>query len=267
MLVSVALPVPLFHTFTYEVPPELADRARPGMRVVVPFRNRRAMGVVVETNVEPGKVPAKPVESFPDDRPVMSAEMLSLCAWIAEYYVAPIGVVIRSALPAPLASHDTPKPSRRTRRVVAIRDDLPSLLEREKTFTRAPQQRALFELIESIGGPVPVEHLTERHKFSPAVLRTLVKRELVTLAAETVSRDPFARRPAPAARGHEPSPAQREALATLGAGDTKGGDVFLLHGITGSGKTLVYLELLKRLVLHEGKTAIVLVPEIALTPQ
>ena len=79
--------------------------------------------------------------------------MLSLCVWIAEYYVAPLGVVIRSALPASLASPAAPEPSRRTRRVVAIRDDLPSLLEREKTFARKPQQRALFELIESIGGP------------------------------------------------------------------------------------------------------------------
>ena len=265
MLVSVALPVPLFTTFTYEVPPALIARARPGMRVVVPFRNRHAMGVIVATEAPPPKVAAKLAESIPDVEPVMSAEMLALCSWIAEYYVAPIGVVIRSALPAVLSSHAAPEPARRTRRVVAIRDEMPSLIERDKTFARAPQQRALFELIESIGGRVPVEHLTEQHKFSAAVLRTLVKRDLVSLSAETVSRDPFARRPAPAATGHAPSSAQRAALDALGA--SKPGDVFLLHGITGSGKTLVYLELLKRLVLQHGKTAIVLVPEIALTPQ
>ena len=265
MLVSVALPVPLFTTFTYDVPAALADRARPGMRVVVPFRNRRAMGVIVETNVSAGKVAAKYAEAIPDTAPVMSAELLALCAWIAEYYVAPIGVVVRSALPAVLSSHAAPEPVRRTRRVVAIREEMPSLIERDKKFARAPQQRALFELIESIGAPVPVEHLTERHKFSPAVLRTLVKRELISVATQTVARDPFVNRPAPAAAGHAPSPAQREALATLASG--KPGDVFLLHGITGSGKTLVYLELLKRFVVDQGKTAIVLVPEIALTPQ
>jgi primosomal protein N' (replication factor Y) (superfamily II helicase) len=265
VLVSVALPVPLFNTFTYEVGAELAGRARAGMRVVVSFRNRRAMGVIVDADVAPGDVAVKRVDSIPDAEPVMSAELLALCAWIAEYYVAPIGVVIRSALPAVLASHAVPEPPTRTRRVVVVRDEMPSLIERDQAFHRAPQQRALFELIESIGGRVPVEHLTERLKFSPAVLRTLVKRELVTLASETVARDPFARRPAPAATGHEPSHAQRDALAALARG--QGGDVFLLHGITGSGKTLVYLELLKRVVLRENKTAIVLVPEIALTPQ
>ena len=102
----------------------------------------------------------------------MSAEMLSLCAWIAEYYVAPLGVVIRSALPAALASPAAPEPiashqargrdPRRSAVAPRAREDLRS----------EPQQRALFELIESIGGPVPVEHLTEQHKFSPAVLRT-----------------------------------------------------------------------------------------------
>jgi primosomal protein N' (replication factor Y) len=265
MLVTVALPVPLFHTFTYEAPSDLAERARPGMRVVVPFRNRREMGVIVETGVAAGDVAAKAIVSIPDAEPVMSAEMLALCAWIAEYYVAPIGVVIRSALPAVLASHTVPEPPRRTRRVVAIRDDLPSLIERDKKFARAPQQRALFELIESIGGRAPVDHLTEQLKFSPAVLRTLVKRELVTLTTETVARDPFSSRAKLSATRHDPSPAQRDALATLSTG--KSGDVFLLHGITGSGKTLVYIELLKRLVLDQGKTAIVLVPEIALTPQ
>lgn len=265
MLVSVALPVPLFHTFTYEVGPEHVASVRAGMRVVVPFRNRREMGVIVETNVAPGRVTAKPVASIPDAEPVMNGELLALCSWIAEYYVAPIGIVVRSALPAALASHDTPEPARRTRRVASIRADLPSLIEREQTFRRAPQQRALFELIESIGGQIPVEHLTEQHKFSPAVLRTLVKRDLVSIATETVSRDPFATRATPRAAGHDPSPAQRSALAILG--DAKPGDVFLLHGITGSGKTLVYLELLKRLVLEQGKTAIMLVPEIALTPQ
>ncbi len=72
------------------------------MRVVVPFRNRRAMGVIVETDVEPGKMAAKPVESFPDERAGDERGIARALPWIAEYYVAPLGVVIRSALPAAL---------------------------------------------------------------------------------------------------------------------------------------------------------------------
>ncbi len=265
MLVSVALPLPLFRNFTYEVDDAQADRARLGMRAVVPFRNRREIGVIVaHADAAPGVTP-KQVHALPDTEPVLSDAMLALCTWMAEYYIVPLGVAIRCALPAALSSHVAPEPPRRTRRVAVLRRDLASLIRRERIFTRAPQQRALFELIESLGGRVPVEHLTARLSFSSSVLRGIVARGLVTIEDEIVARDPFARRATQAAAPHTPSPAQRSAIERLAAG--RGGDVFLLHGVTGSGKTLVYIELLRRIVLDEAKSAIVLVPEIALTPQ
>jgi primosomal protein N' (replication factor Y) len=242
-----------------------AERARAGMRAVVPFRNRREVGVVVGlAEPVPGLTP-KRVSSLPDVAPVLGERMLSLCRWIAEYYVVPLGVVIRSALPAALSSHDTPSPTGRTRRIAVLRQDLPTLMDRDRIFKSAPQQRALFELIESLGGQASVEHLTEQLSFSASVLKGLVARELITVEREVVARDPFATRATPSPAAHDPSEPQRRAIAALTAGGP--GDVFLLHGVTGSGKTLVYIELLRRVVLEQGKTAIVLVPEIALTPQ
>jgi len=265
MLVDVALPLPLFRTFTYSVPESDAHRARRGMRAVVPFRNRKEIGVIVAESHEQNGVSPKPVESLPDGEPVIGSSLLSLCEWMAEYYVVPIGIALRTALPAALASHVAPEPVRRTRRVAVLHRELPSLLHRDRIFARAPQQRVLFELIESLGGRVPVEHLTARLNFSSSVLKGVVARGVVTLEEEIVARDPFAWRPPPAATTHTPSAAQRSAIDALTSG--RPGEVFLLHGVTGSGKTLVYIELLRRVVLEQGRGAIVLVPEIALTPQ
>jgi primosomal protein N' (replication factor Y) (superfamily II helicase) len=265
VFVTVSLPLPLFRNFTYEVDDAQTARAGVGMRAVVPFRNRREIGVIVETAGAPNGVTPKPVNALPDTAPVLGDELLRLCRWMSEYYVVPLGVAIRTVLPAALGSHAEPEPSRRTRRVAALGVELASLVQRDETFARARKQRAVYELLESLGGRAPVEHLTEQLKVSPSVLKSMMQRGLVTLEDEVVARDPFAWRAAPAAAAHTPSAAQRSAIDALSAGN--GGDVFLLHGVTGSGKTLVYIELLRRVVLQQQRTAIVLVPEIALTPQ
>jgi primosomal protein N' (replication factor Y) len=266
LLAEVALPLPLFNTFSYRVGSERANAVVPGARVVVPFRNRKEIGICVGF-AEPADATRsyKAILEVPDAEPAIDASMLELCRWMASYYVAPLGVVLRCALPALLTGAAAPTPPRKTRRVAVIANELTSLLHRDRIFARSKQQRALFELLESLGGRSSVEHLVEQLSFSPSVLKGLVARNLVRVDEEIVQRDPFASRPVVGTPRHSPTLDQRRALDAIARGS--GGDVFLLHGITGSGKTLVYIELLQRVVRERGQTAIVLVPEIALTPQ
>jgi len=263
---EVALPLPLFRTFTYAVEEEPRNPLVPGARVVVPLRNKREVGVCVAVgDSSPHAAKAKPILDVPDAEPAVDGPMLALCRWIADYYVVPIGVALRCALPVLMTGAADPTPARKTRRVVVLRRHLPSLLHRDRIFARAPQQRALFELIESLGGRGAVDHLLEQLSFSPSVLKGLVARGLVEVEDEVVSRDPFASRQRAPSPDHEPTPAQRAAVEAMARGGP--GETFLLHGITGSGKTLVYIELLREVVERRGQSAIVLVPEIALTPQ
>ena len=265
-LVEVALPVPLFQTFVYSLDGEYEHEARIGSRVVVPFRKRQEIGIVVAlAAAPPARGIIKAVSAVPDAGPALDEGLLTLSRWISEYYVVPLGVVMRTVLPALLTGAAQPHPNVKTRRIVRIRDDIPTLLQREKAFARAPQQRALFELIESLGGATSVEHLLEQLKFSPSVLKALEKRALISIDRERVERDPFASRVGRSEPRHVPTPEQLAVINRMGT--ARPGEVFLLHGVTGSGKTLVYIELLREIVERRGKTAIVLVPEIALTPQ
>jgi primosomal protein N' (replication factor Y) (superfamily II helicase) len=266
-LVEVALPLPLLRTFTYAVPERTRHPLVAGSRVVVPVRGRRTIGVCVgEADAASLKgATAKELIDVPDARPAVAPDLLATCRWIAEYYIVPLGLVCRALLPATLGVAAKPEAKGKAERVLALAGDLPTLMAREAAFKRAPQQRQLYDLLESLGGRAPVAHLVERLGCTPSVVTALVKRGHARLEHQSVERDPFAKRwpgPPPA---FEPTSAQRAARDAIIAGAP--GSTFLLHGITGSGKTLVYLQVLEHVVRTEGRSAIVLVPEIALTPQ
>ncbi|MEO8335260.1 MAG: hypothetical protein ABI664_09815, partial [bacterium] len=127
--IDVALALPLFRTFTYNVPDTLTGSVAAGSRVVVPFRNRNELGIVVGEASPREGTKIKDVVSAPDDAPVMDLALLALCRWIADYYIVPFGVALRSALPALLTGVDVPIPPRKTRRVVEITDELSSLMQ------------------------------------------------------------------------------------------------------------------------------------------
>ncbi|MGZ8376862.1 MAG: replication restart helicase PriA [Gemmatirosa sp.] len=271
-LAEVALALPLFRTFTYAAPHAPRHALVPGTRVVVPFRGTTEIGVYLgpgdpATLVGKGGKPVAPkaILDVPDAQAALGPSLLALCRWIADYYVVPLGVALRCALPALLTGASAPTPSQRTHRIATIDRHVESLLHRDRIFARSPQQRALYELLEANGGRASVNQLLEQLKFSPSVLKGLVARGLAKVSDEVIARDPFATRAAAANARHVPTDAQRAAVDAMASG--KAGETFLLHGVTGSGKTLVYIELLRRVVEERGRSAIVLVPEIALTPQ
>ena len=266
-LVDVALPAPMFRLYTYAVPEGLDARVGPGARVVVPLSGRRVVGVVA-AETDPTREPPKGLRAIheaPDVGPVFDETLLALGRWIAEYYAVPLGLVLRAMLPAALGAADAPAPAGRTTRVLAIATPLDTLLERDRLFARAPKQRGVYELLESLGGRAPAAHVREQLGVSEAVLDALVTKGVARWERDAAMRDPFAARRVPAATPHVPTAAQATAIAALSG--TSPGHTVLLHGITGSGKTLVYLEFLREVVERRGQGAIVLVPEIALTPQ
>ncbi len=262
--VEVALPVPLFRTFTYAVPEGIATPIPPGSRVLVPFRSRREIGICLGEAMPPEHLALKPLLAVLDSAPALPPALLETGRWIADWYAAPIGLTLRSMLPASLTTARATASAEKRRRVVRLVQELPSLLQREQTFARAKQQRVVYELLEAQGGWAVVETLRQQANCSAGVITAMAKRGLVEVRDESVARDPFADRPG-VAPPPAPSAAQRDAIAAILRGVP--GQTFLLHGITGSGKTLVYIEVLRAVLARPGQTAIVLVPEIALTSQ
>ena len=328
--VDVALPLPIHRTFTYQV--EADSVPAPGTRVLVPFKRDERIGWVVGEGSRDDIKGLRSVRTVLDEYPTVPPDLLELCRWMADYYVAPLGITLRAALPSVLSDvsrdyltvlagpsgemrareqrvmdallsksgpqrvrtlrrdlkmgsiwpeirsleakgmlgHETvppPEPPVKTRKVVRVLQGLGTLADREQAFARAPRQREAFELLEAAGGVSELAHLMNEGGFSRGVIGQLESKGLVALFDEEEFRDPFSDRPAETAPTLVPTVHQQDALdALIGGLDEKSPAPFLLHGITGSGKTLVYIELIRE-ALARGRSAIVLVPEISLTPQ
>ncbi|UCD25679.1 MAG: primosomal protein N', partial [Gemmatimonadota bacterium] len=146
--------------------------------------------------------------------------------------------------------------------VLVLTKALPSLLERESTFGRATRQRAAYEAVDAAGGEVPVTHLVQKLGFSRSILNALVARSVARIEVRERLRDPFENEPGTSAP--QPTREQHDAIAAIRG--IPEGYAATLFGVTGSGKTLVYLDAFRRDVA-DGKGVIVLVPEISLTQQ
>jgi primosomal protein N' (replication factor Y) (superfamily II helicase) len=333
---DVAVPVPLDMAFTYRLP----DGAAPviGGRVLVPFRQQRMMGIVVDLHDRKPQITTKNILNVVDAAPVLDEQLLRLGRWIADYYLAPVGEVFRSMLPLTaefkrvvayriteqghMALHlaGTSGSSARTQRTPeeqaiefrvldylagsdsdfvresalrqAIRaprkildgmarkrwisrEDLSAQQDAARTVRIAllksvegklnTNQQTIIDTLAAAGGKIPVDAL-QSLEVPRTTLSTLVRRGLVKITEEPADFSVSRSKPRPTPFEFDFNSAQKAALACLRQKvESRKFSGMLLHGVTGSGKTAVYLAGM-RSVLEAGRSAILLVPEIGLTP-
>jgi primosomal protein N' (replication factor Y) len=277
LLADVAVPVPLARPFTYSVPEKLASRVVPGSRVVCAFgKSRRLIGVVlrVEDREPPPGVKIKPLATLIDERPVVPEELLTFLLELASYYLSPIGEVLRLALPAlerdrereleaqgDLLATDTTKKVGGRR--VAFAKPTDAI---EPPGKLRGQASMILALLRS-NGEVQVARLADQFGGARKALEKLASLGLAVVEEREVARDPFFTERSERDLPPDLNDAQAGAATAIEAalsGST--GAAFLLFGVTGSGKTEVYLRAIAA-CLARGKGALMLVPEIALTPQ
>ena len=268
LLARVALPVPLGQVFTYSVTAELAATVRRGARVLCELGKRRVLGVVLEVNDREPEIPVeklKPVRAVVDAEPVLPEELLGFLQEIARYYIAPVGEVMELALPAVERSAalavEAPADTRAVGRLVQVAHAVAGVAT-PKLRGKAP---LIFEHLVA-AGPTPLTALEERWPSARNAVAKLVEAGAVTLEKREEAVDPFT---VEVAADVPPAltPAQTHAVEAITARLERAEKrAFLLEGVTASGKTEVYLRAAKR-CLELGRGVIVLVPEIALTPQ
>ncbi len=262
-ILRVAVPSPLRQLFDY-LPPAVAESPtpQPGVRVRVPFGRRDVIGVVMAV-VDATDIPVEQLRAaigICDEAPILSPATLELIAWAADYYQHPIGECVTSALPVLLRKGD-PAIARETywRLTVA------GLALPEGALKRAPQQAAALTLFQQQGALASSQF--RARDISPATVRAMVAKGLVERFEADVQ--PVAKTVIAAQASTSAAPIlndeQRLAVDAMAANAGRF-RCHLLEGVTGSGKTEVYLRLLER-TLARGEQALVLVPEIGLTPQ
>ncbi len=267
MIARVISDVALDRRFDYIVPPELAGRLRCGAAVRIPFGNSVREGYVLELaekcDYPPEKL--KPLLGLSADRAPVPEHLIALGEWMAEYYCCSREQAIRTLLPAAVRTGRV-RPA--TTHVYSVADEAAArkFLEDNRDKKNASGRCSLLQILLADGASSR-EQLQGFAGFSASSLATLVKAKLVAVEEVTVRRD-FRRFEVVPSSPLPPTPEQKLALDAFDAmlDSRKPPRVMLLHGATNSGKTEVYLQMIAK-VIDRGQSAIVLVPEISLTPQ
>jgi primosomal protein N' (replication factor Y) len=248
----------------YAVPEGLTGRIGVGSRVRVPFRDKSALATVVALPEQTEAKGIRQIEAVIGKAPALSERLLELARWIGLYYCCPIETVMRSLLPQVIRRAEVGwKKQLFVQPGCKIDSD-----QLDKLRKRAPRQAELVDAISKLERPTRAADLLRQTSLNNQALRALVKRGLVELREESVVRDPHADEHFVATSNlilnAEQACALNELMQALDSPENA--RPILLHGVTGSGKTEIYLQAI-RATLGRGHTAIVLVPEISLTPQ
>ena len=262
-ILTLAMPVPLRNSFDYLPPHDLDNEAikdlQPGIRIIAPFGNRNIVGILIAVKAD-SDIPSaqlKPIRQILDQAPIFTTAMLSLVTWSAGYYHHPLGDALAYALPTLLRKGKPLEKTTETRwKLSAKGKGLP-----DNALKRAAKQARLLSLLQSKESVNKDDLRT--HSIRLAVVKALATKELIT-EFQATQRSPEHCMPLLAAAPMILNDEQQQALDFI----SQSNDfcTYLLEGITGSGKTEVYLQLIEK-QLTKGQQVLVLIPEIGLTPQ
>lgn len=264
MIARVALEIALRREFDYLVPDELRELVAEGTRVKVPFGPRKVLGVVTAVRDDSPHTNLKAIDKVIGGKSLVTPSVLELARWIADYYCCPLETALKSVLPESVRREKDGWKKQLFARALPLPAELPKLTKK---------QQYVWNILEE-WRELPMQELIRLGETTADTIRRLEDKGLLLISSQTMERDPYANEhilaTTPLVMNEEQAKALEVILAALGDGRPAAGPtlarVFLLHGVTGSGKTEVYLQAIAR-CLEQGKGAIVLVPEISLTPQ
>ena len=260
-ILRVAVPTPLYGSFDYLIPASIApEQIRPGCRVRVSFGRQQLTGLALElrTHSDYPVSKLKPLLAVLDQQPVLSSEILDILQWAAAYYHHPLGEVIHAALPAPLREgRDNTAISLSCWQVTVQAEDADIAAQ----LKRAPKQWQLLQLLRQHTTGLNADQLNALTDNWRTAMRSLLEKNLVSEVQQSPFSAPLTENDTAPILNSEQQASVAHIQASLGEHK-----IHLLHGITGSGKTEVYLALAAS-VLKAGKQVLILVPEISLTPQ